>query len=187
MKTKLLLLAALVAVSMAPAGRADGSVSLSVDIRIGKALPPPPPEVVVVESTAPVGPPPWAEHHWFRRSRVYYYYPDGDVYYRPADRTWFYLDGGAWRAGVNLPDRIEFDVRHSVRLSMETDRPFIYHPQIVTYYPAGYFNHVRIKGDREDAPGKEKERKHHDGDDNGPGSSDDRDNGHGKGKDKDKH
>ena len=187
MKTKLLLMACLGAVLAMPAGRADGSVSLSVDIRIGKALPPPPPEVVVVEHVGPVGPPPWAASHWYRRTRAYYYYPDCDVYYRPADRMWFYLDGGAWRVGVTLPDRIVFDVSRSVRLSMETDRPFAHHKEVVAYYPPSYFNHVRIKGDHGGGPGGVQERKA--GDEN-PGNSGGNSGGKGKekgkGKDKDK-
>ncbi|MFA6959268.1 MAG: hypothetical protein WC205_00790 [Opitutaceae bacterium] len=181
MKTKLLLMGALWAGFAMVSARADVGGSLSVEIRIGKALPPPPPEVVVVEESGPPGPPPWAAHRWFRRERVYYYYTDGNVYYRPADRTWFYLDGGEWRMGVNLPDRIQFEVGHSVRLTMETDRPFIYHEQVVAHYPSGYFNKVRIKGDHDDAPGKDRDRKHdNDGDDHDQGNS------HGKGKGKDK-
>lgn len=180
MKTKLLLMACLGVVLAMPAGRADGSVSLSVDIRIGKALPPPPPEVVVVEGAGPVGPPPWAAHHWYRRTRAYYYYPECDVYYRPADRTWFYLEGGAWRVGVTLPDRIVFDINRSVLLSMDTDRPFAYHKEVVAHYPPGYFNSVRIKGDHDAGSGGAQERR----DDAGPGNSGGK--GKGKGRDKDK-
>ncbi|HTJ79248.1 MAG TPA: hypothetical protein VL357_09645 [Rariglobus sp.] len=180
MNPKLLLLVSLFAVAGLSAGRADVSGSLSVEIRVGKALPPPPPEVVVVDPVGPAAPPPWAEHHWFRKTRVYYYYPDGDVYYRPADRTWFYLDGGSWRVGASLPERFVFDVGRSVRLSMQTDRPFIYHQQVVVRYPTGYFSHVRIKGGHGDSHGQESDHGHHDVD------HDDHEWGGGKGHDKDK-
>lgn len=95
MKPRLLRLAAallLLAASAAVARALDGS--LSAEIRLGRALPPAPPVVEVVEPVGPKGPPPWAPAHGFRRNRDYYYYPDARVYYRPSDRTWFFLDGG---------------------------------------------------------------------------------------------
>ena len=162
-------------------GRADVSGVLSVDIRIGKVLPPPPPEVVIVDAPAPPGPPPWAGHHWFTRERAYYYYPDAEVYYRPADHMWFYLDGGAWQAGASLPARIDFDLSHCVSLTLATSRPYLYHRQVVTFYARDYFHHVRIKGDHDDA----REHGNHDDDRRGgPGPGPDENHGKGKGHDK---
>jgi hypothetical protein len=121
-------------------------VGITAEIRLGKALPPPPPEVVVVEDSRPPGPPPWAPAHGFRRNHDYYYYPGADVYYRPADRTWFYLDGGDWRFGVNLPSSVHVDFDRSVSLSMETDRPYQFHEKVRAYYPRDYFGtKVRVK------------------------------------------
>ena len=121
-------------------------VSLAAEIRLGKALPPPPPEVVVVDEPAHSGPPPWAPAHGFRRNRDYYYYPAANVYYRPADRMWFHLDGRDWRVGVSLPTSIHIDFDRSVSLTMETDRPFEFHEQVRSYYPADYFvSRVRVK------------------------------------------
>lgn len=127
---------------------AYGDVAISAEIRLGRALPPPPPEVVVIENVAPPGPPPWAPAHGLRRNRVYYYYPASGVYFRPADRAWFYLEGGSWRLGVALPDSVAIDFGYSVRLTMETDRPYDYHSHVVTYYPQVYFGtRVRLKGE----------------------------------------
>ena len=140
---------AVFAASLALPARAEVDVSIAAEIRIGRALPPPPPEVVVVERVGPPGPPPWAEKHWYRRNYAYYYYPECDVYFRPSDKTWFYLDGGDWRVGARLPDNIRIDFGRSVSLTLESDRPYIYHDKVVTYYPRAYFSRVRIK-DRHD-------------------------------------
>jgi hypothetical protein len=174
MKTKLLVLFALGA-TLVPVARAI-DVNISAEIRLGKAMPPPPPEVVIVEDSRPPGPPPWAPAHGFRRNHDYYYYPAADVYYRPADRTWFYLDGGDWRFGVNLPSSIHVDFDRSVSLSMETDRPFQFHEKVRTYYPRDYFvTKVRVK-EKGGKPAKadKVERDH----------NDDRDHDKGKGKGK---
>lgn len=170
MKPRLLRLVAallLLAASAAVARALD--VALSAEIRLGRALPPAPPEVEIVEPVGPKGPPPWAPAHGFRRNRDYYYYPDARVYYRPADRTWFYLEGGNWRIAAQLPASIGIDFGRSVTLTMETARPFEYHRQVVSHYPANYFSKVKIKG-RSDSGG-------------GPGKFDARDDKPGRGRD----
>lgn len=50
----------------------------------------------------------------------------------------------------------------------------------MSYYPPGYFNNVRIKGDHDGGPGRTQERKDMDRGNDGPGNSG------GKGKDKDR-
>ena len=169
MKTRYWLVLSLLALSGLASGRAEVTGSLSVDIRIGNVPPPPPPAVVVVES-APSGPPPWAAPHWYSRERAYYYYPECDVYYRPADRMWFFLEGGAWQVGARLPDRIDFDPGHGVHLSMASDRPYIYHQHVVMYYPHEYFARARNEGEPKRGPDRS--------DDDNPGR------GHGRGHDK---
>ncbi len=179
MKTKLLLLLCLSVALLAPA-RAQIDINLSAEIRLGRALPPPPPEVVIIEESGPSGPPPWAPAHGYRRNHDYYYYPGADVYFRPADRTWFYLDGGNWRFGINLPTTIRVDFDRSVSLTMESDRPYEFHEKVRTYYPGDYFvKRVRVKekGGKPEKAGKPaKAEKHDDGDSRGKGK--------GKGKDK---
>jgi hypothetical protein len=125
---------------------ADLDVTLSAEIRLGKVLPPPPPEVVVIAEPVEKGPPPWAPAHGFRRNRDYYYYPGANVYFRPSDRAWFYLDGGDWRIAVALPTGIRVNFTESVSLTMETERPYEYHAQVREHYPRDYFGKkVRIK------------------------------------------
>lgn len=153
MNTRLLLLVGLGAALLAPA-HAGLDVTLSAEIRLGRALPPPPPEVIIVEEAGPPGPPPWAPARGFRRNRDYYYYPGADVYFRPADRTWFYLDGGNWSFGVSLPASIRVDFDRSVPLTMESDRPYEFHDKVRNYYPPDYFvRKVRVK-EKADKPEK---------------------------------
>lgn len=121
-------------------------VSIAAEIRLGRVPPPLPPEVVVIEEPAEKGPPPWAPAHGFRRNRAYYYYPGANVYYRPADRRWIYLDGRNWRVGVSLPTSIRVDFDRSVSLKMETDKPYEFHDHVRSRYPAEYFGtKVRVK------------------------------------------
>ena len=174
MKTKLLLLLPFAAALLTPA-QADLNIALSAEIRLGKAPPPPPPEVVVIEESGPKGPPPWAPAHGFRRNHGYYYYPGANVYYRPADRVWFYLDGRDWRFGVSLPTGIRVDFDRSVSLTMETEQPYQFHDKVKGYYKSDYFTtKVRLK----EKSGKAEKAK--------PAREDDDARGKGKGKEKGK-
>lgn len=147
MKTRACLLFLLGLSALVPAARAGLDLSVVAEIRLGKALPPPPPEVEIIEAPVQKGPPPWAPAHGFRRNREYYFYPGANVYFRPADRTWFYLDGREWRVGVSLPTSIRVDFGRSVSLEMESDRPFEFHQSVAQYYPSDYFTKkVKIKG-----------------------------------------
>lgn len=150
MKTKVLLLACvLAAIPATSALRADLIDNLSVQIHLGQRPPPPPPEVVVVvEERHPAGPAPWERSRWGRRSQAYYYYPGTDVYYRPSDRVWFYAERGRWRYGRNLPDSLRVDFNRSVTLSIGGSRPYDHHQQVVARYPANYFGtRVRLRTD----------------------------------------
>ena len=174
------LLPALLAFTVAPVLTSALDVSIAAEIRLGKAPPPPPPEIVVIEEPVAKGPPPWAPAHGFRRNRGYYYYPGANVYYRPADRTWFYLEGRDWRFGVGLPTTVRVDFDRSVSLTMETDRPYEFHDKVRTYYPADYFvTKVRVK-DKSGKPDQVDAGHSQDRDDGNRG------NGKGKGKKKDK-
>ena len=131
--------------------------------------------MIVLEKAAPPGPPPWAPARGFRRNRDYYYYPGADLYFRPADRVWFYIDGREWRFGASLPASIHVDFDRSVAVQMESDQPYRFHNDVRVYYPADYFvTKVRVK-ERNDKPGKGNSER---GDDNPPGK------GKGKGKNK---
>lgn len=179
MKTnRSLLLAALALLPGATAFAFD--VALSAEIRLGRVLPPPPPEVIVVGPVGPSGPPPWAPAHGFRRNRDYYYYPEAAVYFRPSDRVWFYLDGGNWRFGAELPSAIRVDFERSVALTMESDKPFEFHRHVTAYYPAVYFTKVKIKS-RDAKAEKVKEQKENRGHPEGRGNTGEKP-GKGKGK-----
>lgn len=167
-------LLALLALSLIPTLNAGLDVSVVAEIRLGKVSPPPPPEVVVIEEPAQQGPPPWAPAHGFRRNRAYYYYPGTNVYYRPADRMWIYLDGRDWHVGVSLPATLRVDFDRCVSLTMETSKPYEFHDSIRSRYPDNYFvTKVRVK----EKTGKPD---HHDE------SSTGKSRGKGKGKNKDK-
>lgn len=181
MSPKSLLLPLLGAALAAPLP-ADIDVSIAAEIRLGKVVAPPPPEVIVIEDAGPKGPPPWAPAHGFRRNRDYYYYPGANVYYRPADRTWFYLEGRDWRFGVSLPTRVRIDFDRSVFLTMETDKPYAFHEHVRGYYPADYFvTRVRVK-----EKGGKPDKEHHVSSPDHGSHDDDRGKGKGKGKGKNK-
>jgi hypothetical protein len=185
MKLQLLLLLPLLAT--VPLAQAAVDVSISTEIRLGKALPPPPPEVVVIKETGPKGPPPWAPAHGVRRQRNYYYYPGAYVYFRPEDRMWFYLDGREWRFGASLPTNIRVDFDRSVSLSMESEKPHQFHDKVQAYYPADYFvTSVRVK-EKGGKPEKADKDKFDHAADNAPGMSEaapGKSQGKGKGKNK---
>jgi hypothetical protein len=158
--------------------RADLDLSVIAEIRLGKALPPPPPAVEIIAEPAQKGPPPWAPAHGFRRNREYYFYPGANVYYRPADRTWFYLEGRDWRIGASLPTSVRVDFTQSVPLEMETDRPFQFHAAVTERYSSDYFTKkVKIKGASGKSLGKPEKS---------PGAAQGNAPGQGKGKGKDR-
>lgn len=188
MKTILLLLTGALACGGATALRGDQdlAVNFSAEIRLGHRPPPPPaPVVVLVEEPDRGGPPPWARARWYQRSHGYYYYPGGDVYYRLGDRVWFYLERGEWRTARSLPDWVRVDFGRSVTLTMATDRPYVYHQQIVTRYPANYFG-ARVRFRDEPPRGREGERddSNRDRDERRDGDKNDRGRGKSKGRDK---
>ncbi|MDB6113598.1 MAG: hypothetical protein JWQ62_543 [Lacunisphaera sp.] len=149
MKTKIILLTLAVVGIAAPALRAGLlDINLTGDIRLGRRAPPPPPAVIVVQEEPFRGPSPWERGRWYQRTQSYYYYPGYDVYYRQADNTWFYQDRGQWRSSRNLPDSVRVDFNRSVTVAMATDRPYAFHSQIVSRYPANYFDtRVRLRDD----------------------------------------
>jgi hypothetical protein len=167
MNSKTILVLLLTAASLAPVARAQ-RIDVDLDIRLGRAAPPPPPEVVVIDQVGPSAPPPWARTHWYHRSYGYYYYPGCDVYYRPSDHLWFYLEGGTWRTGVRLPDHIRVDFGRAVSLKLEGDRPYLFHDRVVAYYPANYFAKVKFRNEHDNRRAdRHDDRDDHDRDDRG--------------------
>lgn len=182
MKTKLILLTLTLATLSAPGLRADLlNIDISGEIRLGRRPPPPPEVVVVVPDDGPRGPAPWERGRWYQHNRGYYYYPGADAYYRPDDHLWFYVERGQWRSARNLPDWVRVDFNRSITLSMATDRPYLFHQQVVTRYPGNYFEtRVRLKSEpRRDGDDRGRDRgkddRRRDNDDRKDDHRDDRD------------
>lgn len=83
------------------------------------------------------GPPPWAPAHGYRAKYRYRYYPDDYVYYDGSRSLYFYYAGGGWRAAVALPSSIRIDLDRYAVIEMDTDRPYVYHSDVVKRYPPG--------------------------------------------------
>ena len=80
-------------------------------------------------------PPPWAPAHGYRAKHAYVYYPRGEVYYAPETRTWFWLSGSNWQAGVSLPSSLQAYVSVAgVNIQLETYRPYTQHAVIYQQY-----------------------------------------------------
>ena len=154
MKALIILSTLTLAAITVPTAWADGlDIAIIGEIRLGRRPPPPPPAVVVVvRESGPLEPSPWEHGRWYQQKQAYYYYPGGDAYYRPADQVWFYLERGQWRYGKHLPEFINIDFGRSISLTMATDRPYMYHQQIMARYPSDYFRtRVRLRDeDRHD-------------------------------------
>jgi hypothetical protein len=103
-------------------------------------------------------PPPWAPAHGYRAKYRYRYYPDSSVYYDTGRGLYFYYGNGSWTASVSLPSSIRIDVGSGfVSLSMNTDRPYIYHGDVKKKYPPG-----KMKKENEKKGNKGKKNKHRD-------------------------
>jgi hypothetical protein len=83
------------------------------------------------------GPPPWAPAHGYRAKYHYYYYPESQVYFEVGRGFYFYYDDGQWRVVASLPAGIYIDVHDYVELDMDTDRPYVFHSEVVKRYPPG--------------------------------------------------
>jgi hypothetical protein len=83
------------------------------------------------------GPPPWAPAHGYRAKHLYYYYPVSGVYFDLERRLYFHLDVGRWRVSASLPRGIHIDLNHYVSLEMDTDKPYVFHSEVIKWYPPG--------------------------------------------------
>lgn len=126
------------------------------------------------DMSAQADPPPWAPAHGRRakegveirsdmvevrpvvRQYNYVYYPAQQVYYAPEQQMWFWMSGGNWQFGVNLP--LQYS-RYSyagggVNVVLHSDRPYVEHD----YVEQSYGRPWREK--HKDREHKEKNRKH---------------------------
>lgn len=79
-------------------------------------------------------PPAHAPAHGYRAKQRYVYYPSREVYYAPDSRMWFWLDGGDWQVGVNLPAYYQQYTTGGVSIELGTDRPYTEHSYVVRQY-----------------------------------------------------
>ncbi|GAB3034894.1 MULTISPECIES: hypothetical protein [Oleiagrimonas] len=86
-------------------------------------------------SLAMADPPPWAPAHGYRAKHHYVYYPNGEIYYAPERRMWFWLSGDDWQAGVTLPSALRAYVRvGGVNIDLDATRPYERHTYVVNRY-----------------------------------------------------
>jgi hypothetical protein len=113
---------------------------------------------------AQADPPPWAPAHGYRakQERVYQqeyrymYYPAQQVYYAPQQGLWFWMNGGNWQFGVNLPTQYRVSSSSGVQVMLHSERPYVEHVYVEEHYGRPW----REKhGHRENH--KEKHHKHH--------------------------
>ena len=104
-------------------------------------------------------PPPWAPAHGHRakehREYQYVYYPERQVYYAPATQTWFWLNGGNWQVGINLPQQYHVYPAEGVPVVLQSSRPYVEHVYVEERYG-------RPWREKHDHKGKHKHHKHDD-------------------------
>lgn len=64
----------------------------------------------------------------------YYYYPNARVYFHFTTGYYHYLDNKRWVKSRTLLPRIHLDPRDRVRLRIDTDQPFVKHPEHLRKY-----------------------------------------------------
>lgn len=89
---------------------------------------------------AHANPPPWAPAHGQRakqeREREYHYvyYPAQQVYYAPEQQLWFWMNGGSWQLGVNLPAQYRVGSASGIQVSLSSERPYTQHTYVEQNY-----------------------------------------------------
>ena len=83
------------------------------------------------------GPPAHAPAHGYRRKFQYDYYPAREVYRDVERGLYFYYEDGKWTTSVTLPRSIEVQLGDSVRIEMDTDKPYEQHEEQQQKYPPG--------------------------------------------------
>lgn len=102
-------------------------------------------------------PPPWAPAHGHRAKQVreyrYVYYPAQQVYYAPEQQIWFWMNGGDWSFGANLPAQYQAYTTSGVSVVLGSNRPYAAHAYVEKRYGRPW---------REKHKHKEKNGKHRD-------------------------
>jgi hypothetical protein len=83
------------------------------------------------------GPPSHAPAHGYRAKHKYHYYPSAQVYFDLSREVYFYLEGGAWKMSVSLPDYLDVKIGDYVSIDMNTDKPYTRYAEHKKKYPPG--------------------------------------------------
>ncbi len=98
---------------------------------------------LLAAAPADANPPPWAPAHGYRahqeearvvREYRYVYYPMQQVYYSPEQRMWFWMNGGNWQVGVNLPLQYQITAASGVQVMLASNRPYAQHAYVEETY-----------------------------------------------------
>lgn len=113
-------------------------------------------------------PPPWAPAHGHRakqeRSYRYVYYPAQQVYFAPDQNVWFWMSGGNWQFGVNLPTRYQVYATSGVPVVLATERPYREHVYVEEQYGRPWrekHGNKQGHGHKEDKHKEKHQDKHH--------------------------
>lgn len=84
-------------------------------------------------------PPDWAPAHGHRakqeRQYEYVYYPAQQIYYAPSNGMWFWLNGGNWQVGVNLPPSYQgYRRTEGLPVVLTSSRPYVQHVYVEEHY-----------------------------------------------------
>ncbi len=111
---------------------------------------------------AQADPPPWAPAHGHRAKQAreyhYVYYPAQQVYYAPEQQIWFWMNGGNWQFGVNLPTQYRAYASSGVPVVLHSSRPYVEHVYVEKRYGRPWREEHRNKEKHH----KNKERHGHD-------------------------
>ncbi|WP_147375796.1 hypothetical protein [Noviherbaspirillum cavernae] len=115
-------------------------------------------------------PPSWAPAHGHRareaREYRYVYYPAQQVYYAPQSRSWFWLNGGNWQAGINLPSRFQVNASNGgVSITLDSSRPYVKHVYVEERYGRPWrekHGHGHKHKEKHHEKHHDKHEKHHD-------------------------
>ena len=81
------------------------------------------------------GPPAHAPAHGYRAKHQYRYYPSQKVYHDTDRGLYFYLKGDNWEVGASLPSHLKANLGESVKIELDTDKPYVHNADHVKKYP----------------------------------------------------
>ncbi|MFZ3003580.1 MAG: hypothetical protein WA071_24915 [Undibacterium umbellatum] len=103
--------------------------------------------------------------HHVARNYNYVYYPSHQVYYAPAQGSWYWANGRGWETGRRLPYGLNLDVRvGGVPIVLSSPRPYVEHVYVEqTYGHPLRDRHEWRHGRRHEREWREERRERHHG------------------------